>query len=193
MKNLRIMLPALALAAIASAGCFLISGQFVVHFQMPTPYNVTIAPTLASVDVDLNTVSEYSDHKDELKRVDDLALIGSFKNNSGAPTTVVCWIVPSGAANLTLAQLHAQGTRLWGPLTLAANETKKIDWNGSAALFTGRQALINEIKGDGHFALYVTDGAALDTQPGTAPAGGLSTFDVTITDGALIAVIGAAK
>jgi hypothetical protein len=42
----------------------------------------------------------------------------------------------------------------------------------------GRQALIDEIKGDGHFSLYVI-------------ANG--TFDLTLSRGAVIAVVSAAK
>ena len=157
MKKLRILLPAILLAAIGSAGCFLLSGQFVINFDLPTPYTVTTTATLASIDVDLNTIRDYADHKNQLKSIDDLAVVGSFRNNAANSTTVYCWIVPSGAANLSLSQLQAQGVVLWGPLTLAGLETKKVDWNASAALFKGRQALINEVKGDGHFALYVTE------------------------------------
>ena len=192
MKKLRILLPAILLAAIGSAGCFLLSGQFVINFDLPTPYTVTTTATLASIDVDLNTIRDYADHKNELKRIEDLALVGSFKNNAASSATVYCWIVPSGAANLSLSQLQAQGVVLWGPLTLAGLETKKVDWNASAALFKGRQTLINEIKGDGHFALYVTDTGSSPT-PGPNPTGVLPTFNVTITNGSLIAVIAAAK
>jgi len=193
MKNLKILLPAILLAAIGSAGCFLISGQFVVNFDLPTPFNAQGTATLSSVDVDLNTISEYSDHKNELKRIDDLALVGSFTNNGLTSSTLYCWIVPSGAANLSQAQLQSQGVLLWGPLTLAVAETKKVDWNASAALFKGRQTLIDEIKGDGHFALYLSNGSGAVGQPSTKPAGAAPLFDYTVTNGALIAVIGAAK
>lgn len=193
MKKLRILLPAILLAAIGSAGCFLLSGQFVITFNLPTPYTATMGTTLAGVDVDLNTISDYADHKNELKRIDDLALVGSFHNNDISPDTVNCWIVPSGAANLTYSQVQAQGTKLWGPVNLAVGETKQVDWNGSAQLFTGRQILINEIKGDGHFSLYVTDNSGSPVQPTTPPTTALAGFNVTITNGALIAVIGAGK
>ena len=192
MKKLRILLPAILLAAIGSAGCFLLSGQFVINFDLPTPYTVTTTATLGSIDVDLNTIRDYADHKNQLKSIDDLAVVGSFRNNAANSTTVYCWIVPSGAANLSLSQLQAQGVVLWGPLTLAGLETKKVDWNASAALFKGRQALINEVKGDGHFALYVTETGSSPT-PGLNPTGALPTFNLTITNGSLIVVIGAAK
>lgn len=178
MKTLRFAVPVLALAALASAGCLLISGQFVVHYALPTPLDVAAAATLTGVDVDLNTVGEYNDHKDKLKRVEDLALVGDFRNNAGTAADIEVWIVPGAALGLSLAQVQAQGTRLWGPLSVAAGATRSIDWDGSAALFKGRQALISEIKGDGRFSLYVIAGGA---------------FDLRVTDGAVIAVIGAAN
>lgn len=178
MKTLRHTVPLLALAALASAGCFLISGQFVVNYVLPSPLHVTSTPLLTGVSVDLNTIGDYSDHKGDLKRVDDLALIGDFKNNGAGAANVETWIVPNGALSLTAAQLTAQGVRLWGPLSVAAGATEHVDWNRSASLFVGRQALIDEIKGDGQFSLFVI-------------ANG--TFDVTVTQGVLAAVIGAAK
>jgi hypothetical protein len=178
MKTLRNVMPLLALAALAATGCFLISGQFVVHYALPTPLHVTSAVTLTGVDVDLNTIGDYNDHKADLKRVDDLALIGDFKNNGGSTASVEAWIVKSAALGLSASQLSSQGVKLWGPLSVAAGATEKVDWNRSATLFGGRQALIDEIKGDGHFSLYII-------------ASG--TFDLTLTSGAVIAVVSAAK
>ena len=178
MRTLRTAVPVLALAALAAAGCFLISGQFVVNHALPTPLTVASGATLAGTDVDLNTSSTYTDHKDKLKRVEDLALTGDFHNNTPTAATVDVWLVKSAALNLSLAQVQAQGTRLWGPLSVAGNTTESVDWDRSAKLFVGRQALIDEIHGDGHFSLYVIAGGS---------------FNLTITDGMVIAVIGAAN
>ena len=41
MKTLRNAVPLLALAALAAAGCFLVSGQFVVNYALPSPLRVT--------------------------------------------------------------------------------------------------------------------------------------------------------
>lgn len=176
MNTLRRAVPLLALAAMAAAGCMLTSGQFVATYGLPDPLGVS-SVALAGVDVDLNTVSEYSDHKSELKRVEDMSLVGDFTNNNTTAAQIEVWIVPSATLNLTPQQLQANGTRLWGPLAVAGNATERVDWDRSSALFVGRQALIDEVKGDGHFALYVV-------------ANG--TFNVTVTKGTLIVVVGAA-
>jgi hypothetical protein len=165
------------LAAVAAAGCMLTSGQFVATYDLPDPLDVSSTITLTGVDVDLNTVSDYSDHKKDLKRVEDLSLVGDFTNNSSTAAQIEVWIVPSAALNLTPQQLQADGTRLWGPLAVAGNATEHVDWDRSAALFVGRQALIDEVKGDGHFSVYVI-------------ANG--TFNVTLKKGSLIVVVGAA-
>ena len=178
MKKLRIGLAVLAVAALGAAGCFLVSGQFVVTYALPSPFTAVAGATLNGVFVDLNTIREYTDNKAELKRVDDLAIVGEFRNNTGSTANVEAWIVPSGAFNLTSAQLASQGTRLWGPLSVGANSTEKVNWDRSATLFKGREVLVQEIKGDGRFALYVIANGA---------------FSVTVTDGAVIAVIGAGK
>jgi len=167
----------LTLAALAATGCMLTSGQFVATYELPDPLEVSSAVTLTGVDVDLNTVSEYNDHKSELKRVEDLALVGEFTNNSSTAAQIEVWIVPSAAPTLTPQQLQANGTRLWGPLAVAGNSTEKVDWDRSSALFVGRQALIDEVKGDGHFSIYVVANGA---------------FNVTVTKGSLIVVVGAA-
>ena len=174
MNVLRRTVPLLALAALAAAGCMLTSGQFVATYDLPDP--ITVRQNLVeSFDVDLNTVSEYNDHKAQIKRVEDVALVGAFTNNGASAAHIEVWLVAD--ASLPVGPPQQNGVRLWGPLTVAGNATERVDWDRSAALFAGRQALIDEVKGDGHFRLYViTDGVV----------------SVTLTKGSLIVVVGAA-
>ena len=179
MNELRRAMPMLvmaALAAVAAAGCMLTSGQFVATYDLPDPLSVS-SVVFTGTEVDLNTVSDYHDHKKDLKRVEDLSLVGNFTNNNSAPAQIEVWIVPDANLSLTPQQLQTHGTRLWGPLTVAGNSTEKVDWDLSAKLFVGRQALIDEVKGDGDFAIYVV-------------ANG--TYNITVTKGSLVVVVGAA-
>jgi hypothetical protein len=181
MRTPRLAALTLSLGTLATTGCLLLSGQFVVTYALPDPWHVlldTPDTPLTAVDVDLNTSSEYGDHKDDLKRVDDVALIGDFHNNAGSRVNIEVWLVPSAATGLSDTQVKQQGVLLWGPLAVAANGQEHVDWNRSAGLFKGRQALIAEVKGDGHFALYVRSNAVLD---------------LWVRNGAVIAVIAAAK
>jgi len=173
MNGFRRVLPLLALAALAAAGCMLTSGQFAVTYGLPDPISVNSSIS-ETFDVDLNTVSEYNDHKDQIKRVEDMALVGQFTNNGASEAQIEVWLVRDPSA---IGPPQQNGTRLWGPLTLAGHASEKVDWDRSAALFDGRQALIDEVKGDGSFALYVVANGA---------------FSVRVTEGTLIVVVGAA-
>lgn len=179
MKRFRFWASTLSLAALMSAGCFLVSGQFTVVYEFDTPINITSPTAVFGQLVDLSTVSEYEDNKDKLDTVADLALLGQF-TNTGVATTVEVWMVASpGGALTTDAAVRAAGQRIWGPFTLGAGEAASIGWDQSAQLFVGRQALVDEIKGDGEFALY-----ALGTT---------GTYSFRIENGAMVAVIAASK
>ncbi len=177
MKNIRLWLPVMALAGLISAGCFLVSGQFTVTFEFNDPVDIVSPTALAGQVVDLNSIEEYSDHKDKLKDVADLALLGQFTNLTSNATNVEVWMVASPGSPLTTdAAVRLAGQKIWGPLVLAPNGSVTVGWDQSAALFTGRQALINEIKGDGEFELYAVANGA---------------YSFRINKGALIAVISA--
>lgn len=182
-NNFRLWLPVVALAGLVAAGCMLVSGQFVVTARFSQfgldPLLVDSPTALAGVPVDLNEVDAYADHKDELKDVVDLALVGKVSNLTGTPTAVEVWMVAAPGAPLTTeTAVKSAGVKVWGSLAVPANGSVQIDWNKSAALFVGRQALITEIKGDGRFDLYAL---------------GTGTYELRIDNGALIAVVSAGK
>lgn len=183
MRNFRTWFPVTALAALMAAGCVLVSGQFIVTYDFAEhgfdPLVVGSPTALSGVQVNLNDVGAYADHKDDLKDVSDLALVGTISNLTGTATSVEVWMVAAPGALLTSdAAVRGAGVKVWGSLSLPGDGEVKVDWNKSAALFVGRQALIAEIKGDGRFDLY-----ALGT-------GG---YAFQIDKGALIAVISAGK
>ena len=158
MKNLRLILPSLLLAGLTASGCWLTSGQFTVSSDLVDPLNVTSPLSLFSAQVDLNTESDYKDHKDDLKDLVDCALLGTFQNNTGTAITLEVWMTPGITSWTNETQLNGDNTKvkLWGPFALAGNESKKVGWDESAALFSkaGKTALLNEAKGDGAFTLY---------------------------------------
>jgi len=176
--KMRSLLAALALAAMTS-GCILTSGQFLVSFELGD-VRVPGPTTLVSQVVDLNTISEYRDHKSNLKTLADLALLGTITNNTSNPVDVEVWMTKDQTSYLLEQDLKANGVRIWGPFHLAGNETKQVDWDTSASLFgaTGKAALIGEIKGDGVFTLYAIGTTGL--------------YDFSIHDGQFVAVLDAA-
>ena len=184
MKNMRLILPSLLLAALTASGCFLTSGQFTVSTDLDDPLTIAGTGVLVSQRIDLNTESDYKDHKNDLKYLVDCAFLGTFKNNSTTTgLSVEVWITPGLTSYTTETQLNGDATRVkvWGPLTLAANESKKIGWDESAALFTkaGKQTLLTEVKGDGSFTVYAK---------GTG-----TSYNFTLTHGVAVVVIDAGK
>ena len=182
MKNMRLILPSLLLAGLMASGCWLTSGQFTVSSELTSPLTIAGAGTLVSEQIDLNTESTYKDHKSDLKDLADCAILGTIRNNTATAVTVEVWMT-AGLTNYTLAsQLTPDNSvKVWGPLVLAANESKKIGWDESAALFSkpGKTALLTEVKGDGSFTLYAKGTGA--------------SYDFTLTDGVAVVVIDAGK
>lgn len=184
MKNMRLIVPSLLLAALTASGCWLLSGQFTVPFDLTTPLTVGGPGNLFSAQIDLNTENEYKDHKSDLKALADCALLGTFKNNTGSPAiTLEVWMTPGLTAHTTETLLNADATRIkiWGPLSLGVGQSRKIGWDESAKLFskTGKAALLKEVLGDGSFTLYAK---------GTG-----SSYNFTLNNGVAVVVIDAGK
>ena len=183
MKNLRWFLPTLALAALLGNGCILTSTQVLTHFSLASPIHL-VPPANTEVFpevVDLNTIKDYSDNKDKLKGLSDLAIVGRFSNLAGPAGGIEVWITAGATAFTTPAAVRLGSTLLWGPAALgAAPSTVNVNWNDSAKLFNapGKQILTDSMKGSGVFTVYVLpSGSAGQT--------------IDILDGAIILVIAA--
>jgi len=164
MAKLRILLPSLGLAALILNGCIITQAQVFANFPLPSPFTInSVSDPFEMVFVDLNTVSEYNDHKDQLKGLSDVAIVGKFTNVSGPAGAVEVWITPDASSFLTVDQVKAGATLLWGPGTIgAAPASRTIGWDESAGLFNaaGKKILIDEALGDGTLTLYMFGTAA---------------------------------
>lgn len=152
----------LTLAISMVGGCVLISGQFFIDWKLD---NITVQQdSLIPYVIDLNEDEDYRDHKSQLEGLADLALVGFVTNNSSESVEVIVYITPDVTTFTSTAQLSASGqaTQLWGGFPLTGSEkNKKIEWDDSAGLFNddGFEILIDEIKGDGKFTLYLIGNA----------------------------------
>jgi hypothetical protein len=169
------------LAALPVAGCLLTNGQFLVEFGLPDPIAVTSPLSVVALPIDLNTVDVYNDHKEEISDVSDVALLGVLENTGSVPLPVEFWMT-AALTNLTSASAvrsDPTASLVWGPLTLAPGEVRRIAWDESAGLFSGRAALLAEVKGDGVFTLY-----------GLGPSGA-TTYSFRLDDGVVVVTIDA--
>jgi len=185
MKITRLLLAGAVLGALLGNGCIITSAQILTHYSLTNPFtiNSSAADHSELIPVDLTTVKDWNDHKDDLKGLTDLAILGHFKNNSGPAGGVLVYITPTldGPAGGAPA-IPAGATLLWGPGTIgAAPAERTIGWDESAGLFNkaGKDLLLSEVKGDGQFTLYTT--------------GSTGTFNITVTDGELVLVLDAGK
>jgi hypothetical protein len=141
---------------LAGASCLLTSGQFNVAFDLPNPLDVPGPTSLVRAQVDLNEIETYTDHKENIAGVADAALLGEIENTAAA-TSVEVWMTPATTTHSTAAQVRGDPSAalVWGPISLGAGERRRIDWDQSSELFVGRQALLDEVRGDGVFTLYI--------------------------------------
>ncbi|HET9251636.1 MAG TPA: hypothetical protein VFP58_05915 [Candidatus Eisenbacteria bacterium] len=155
MKNLRWIVPALAIA-LAAPGCVLTSGQFLIDFELDD-FSTTNQSVVAREDVDLTTEEDYVDHKEDLQGLADVAVLGTLINNGGSTINAELYMTASPTAYTTSTEVKGNAIKLWGPFQVAAGASKTVDWNESASLFSagGKELLINEIKGDGQFTVYM--------------------------------------
>src|SRR2546426_589496 len=158
-KRSRIALAGAALVALTT-GCILISGQFLVQVELGD-FSVDSALPVAGMYVDLPSDGTYRDHKNEIKSLEDVALVGSVHNPGAVGLSVIVYLMDGNPGPQPVSTITQQGTRVWGPLPVAAGATEVIDWDRSSGLFgSGKDVLLDQIKGDGQFSLYaVSDGS----------------------------------
>ncbi len=156
MKRLKMLALVLPLAFV---GCILTTGQITIDFDIGT-VTITSPDNMEAEQVDLNTIQDYVDHKEDLEGVADMALLGEVEN-TGPALGVEAWLTKDVTNYTTDTQVRANGILVWGPFDLAAGETKRVQWDDSAKLFSpaGKQAVIDEVQGDGIFTVYILGAA----------------------------------
>lgn len=180
-KRMRTIVPSLLLAALIGTGCVLVSGQFVIQVDLgDASINVVNASSLlAGYYVDLPSNSTWKDHKDDIKQLEDLALVGQFHNTGASSVSISLYLLDGNPGAQSAGTVISTGIKVWGPLTVAAGATDKVDWTRSAELFTGKDALLQRIKGGGQFTLYAVSSA--------------TSFSFDVKNAVFIAVISAGK
>jgi hypothetical protein len=180
MKNIKTYALSLALGGLALCGCVLTSAQVLVTYDLVTPLVINNPSSIAGVNINLSDIGDYEKHKDKLKQVSDLALLGEFENLGGTDIDVEVWMTPAITSHTTDAALRADPTavRVWGAFRLPAGQTRRIGWNESAALFgAGKGLIASQVRGDGSFTLYAL--------------GAAGTYSLTIRNGTFLAVLDA--
>lgn len=166
----------LALVAL-SASCILVSGQFVVDFAIEDQ-TVDVSSVYREV-IDLNEEDVYADHRDDIETISDLALIGRVENTGQTVIDVVAYITKDVTSYTTDTEVKQNAIRVWGAFKVNPGATETVGWDASAALFStlGKEVLIDEVKGDGVFTIYIV-----------ASQG---TYQFNVTNGSFVVVLDA--
>ena len=177
MKHLLRIFALVTLCAVAASSCRLVSGQIFAHTNLPNPFTVR-SSGFDVYPVDLNSIEQYRLHKNQIQKLDDIAVVGKFTNVGGQSGSVQVYITGTNTSYTDAAAVRTNGTLLWSAtLPSGVGAIRDIGWDESANMFTaaGKNVAINEAKGDGMFTIYVL---------GTA-----GTYQIEVKNGALIMVI----
>lgn len=175
---MRMRLIPVVMALAGTAGCILSTGQVMISYDLPSPVRVSGADALVAMQVNLTEIQSYRDHKSGLKNLADVALLGNIANgSSGDPVDIEVWLTRTATQLQEVTQVREQGIPIWGGQRVEAEEVRRLDWDDSAKLVYegGRQALLDESRGDGIFTLYFIDRASI--------------YDFTVSEGALVLVL----
>ena len=158
------------------AGCLVTSGQILVTAELG---DFTVTTTaVQDLDVDLNEISDYSDNKERLADLADIAILGEVTNTGTTDIDVVAYMTRHLTSFTTASEVLGLGLPIWGPFRVAAGATVRVDWDTSSALIgSNKSVLIEEIKGDGAFTVYIL--------------GAAGTYSFTVNDGQFVAILDA--
>ena len=108
-----------------------------------------------------------------------IVFIGKVENTGQSAIDVVGYITKDLTSFTTDTQVKDSAIRVWGAFKVNPGETKTVGWDESAALFStaGKQVLIDEVKGDGVFTIYIV-----------ASQG---TYQFNVTNGSFVVVLDA--
>lgn len=176
---MRMLKLSLLVVPLVLAGCWLTTGQVMVDFELDD--TVTSPTTIQAEQIDLNTNQDYTDNKEDLEGLSDMALLGTVTNNGATAIGVEAFVTPTTTNYTTEAQVRANAVKVWGPFDVAAGQTVTIGWDDSAQLITaaGEQLLIDETLGDGVFTLYLV--------------GNTGTYNFEVNDGLLVLTLAGGK
>jgi len=151
MNKKRIALTALLIASLI-IGCGIATGTFTFGYEL----NGTIESSNASLEfeyVDLTTIDDYNDHKDNLKSVDNIAVVGSIINDGVAAVSGEIWLVDNDTTYTDPDTVKHYGTRIFVSPVIPAGDTLDIDWSDGLSYIENFSAVQTAVE-LGQFVLY---------------------------------------
>jgi hypothetical protein len=131
------------------AGCILTTGTIVIVENIDSFASTNNA--VNKVEIDLTTNSDYNDHKDQIKSVDAVSIVGWVINRGNAENSGVVWMADSG----TLTNPDTTNAKLLvvSP-SVPAGDSVLINWSDAVSHVQNFDALKDKIFNDPHFWIY---------------------------------------
>ena len=153
MKKSILLILALLLPVVI-AGC-IASGTLVVVFDIPRfislPLEVVYQP------INLTDNSDYEDHKDKLKTIDEITLAGFIVNRGSNDAISEIWI--SDELYTDTASVRANATLIFISPSIPSNDTLFLHWSDGRANMRNLDIFEDQIKNGGQFNVYgIADG-----------------------------------
>jgi hypothetical protein len=150
MKNAIGITLAAALAVLVG-GCFLTTGQKTIFKKVNT--GATSNLKVNKIEVHLDTEDDYAEHKDKIKSIDGISVVAVIKNNRDEPTRMKLYI-SNDTSLVDVGTIESDATPVFLSPTVPASDSLRIGWAEGFQYIKNKDALINEILGDGVFTLY---------------------------------------
>ena len=151
MNKINFAFAALLIAALITA-CGIATGSFTFGYELDGPIDSSSA-TLDREVIDLNSIEDYNDHKDQIKSVDNVALVGWVANN-GPQVSGEVWLVNFPDSMYTDPDtVRYYGTRIFVSPVIPSGDTLMIDWSDGLSYIENFAAVQDAVEG-GQFVLY---------------------------------------
>ncbi|UCG52569.1 MAG: hypothetical protein JSW58_03190 [Candidatus Latescibacterota bacterium] len=145
-----------ALLAASLGGC-IVNGQIILTESFGG--GVTTDDILNKEVVDLNSNSDYAEHKDDIKSVDAISVVASIKNN--LPTDAKAHVYISDDPSFTTVEEVKAGAELvFVSPTIPGDGSLLVDWADGFMYMVDEKPVIDQVLGDGIFTVYVIGNVA---------------------------------
>ncbi len=137
------------LVLIFIAGC-VASGTLILVYDIDS--FISSSTSIQVTEVDLTDNSDYNDHKDKIKSIDQVAVVGTLENLEFADNQAEVWLSDVGTYS-SPAEVRANATIVFSSPVILAGDTLFIDWSDALSYIQNLQTL-KDAADNGHFYLY---------------------------------------
>ena len=141
----------------------LLTGTFTIIYEIEDPMHSDDS-TIESEYVDLYTISDYADHVDELRAIEEVSIVGTVINNSSSTVDSEVWLsYVGGIADPTDIFETPSTKRIFIAPAISGGTTLTVDWSDAPTYMENFDFVEEAIIDSGYFYIYgLGNGSAVD-------------------------------